>query len=160
VVEIQAAGLYRKGLGLIDTVTKSPARPHQDPEYYLRMEECDKFQKRLIGISTKRQLDALVFPDCKIAAPKHEDILKPKWRLMDFPTDTLLVSNGWMPAITVPVGLMNGDKLPVGLEMVGLPYQEQKLCQLAFGVEELVKGQEVACTVSNLSSYYSRECPY
>jgi amidase len=140
--EIQASGLYHKGLDLINTIAQSPVHPHQDPEYHLRMEERDKFQKQLIGILAKHQLDAFVFPDCKIAAPKLADILKPKWGLMDFPINTTLASNGWMPAITVPAGLTEGENLPVGLEMVGLPYQEQKLFQLAFGVEELVKGRK------------------
>jgi amidase len=133
VAEIQAEGLYHKGLGLIETIAQSPAHRHEDPEYHLHMEEREKFQKQLIGILAKHQLDAFVFPDCKIAAPKHADILKPRWGLMDFPINTLLARNGWMPAITVPAGLTDGDRLPVGMEMVGLPYHEQKL---------LVKGRK------------------
>jgi amidase len=61
---------------------------------------------------------------------------------MDFPMNTSLVSNGGMPAITMPARFTTGDKLPVGLEMVGLPYQEQKLFQLAFDVENLVNGRK------------------
>ena len=140
--DIQAAGLHHKGLDLVHLIAASPAHSHQDPEYHLRLEERDKFQKQLIGLLAQHRLDAFVFPDCQIAAPKHHDILKPRWGLMDFPINTLLASNGWMPAITVPAGLTEGDKLPVGLEMVGLPYQEQKLFQLAFGVEELDRGRK------------------
>lgn len=59
---------------------------------------------------------------------------------MDFLVNTFLASNGWMPAITVPADFTAVDKFTVGLEMVGLPYQEQKLFQLAFGIEKLVEG--------------------
>lgn len=60
---------------------------------------------------------------------------------MDFPINTLLAGNARTPAITVPAGLIDGERLPVDLEVASLPYHEQKLLQLAFGVEELVKGR-------------------
>lgn len=88
------------------------------------MEERDKFQKQLIGILAKHQLDAFVFPDCKIAAPKFEDVLKPRWRLMDFPMNALLASNGGMPAITQPAKL--------GRVMSDLSFKEFPV--LAFGL--------------------------
>ena len=58
-----------------------------------------------------------------------------------------------MPAVSVPAGMgmtegaeaeaeAEAEALPVGLELVGLPYQEQKLLQLAYGVEALVEGRK------------------
>jgi hypothetical protein len=44
-----------------------------------------------------------------------------------------------------PAGLTEVDKLPVVLEIVTLSYQEQKLFQLAFGVEELVAESHFSC---------------
>jgi amidase len=59
IAQIKAAGLYHKGLDLIDTIIKSPPHPHQDLEYHLRMEERDKLQKQLIGILTEINLTHL-----------------------------------------------------------------------------------------------------
>ena len=140
-VDIQASGLYHKTLDLIDMIAKSHAHPHGDPEYHKRMEERDKFQKLLIGIFAKNGIDGLVFPDVKVQAPTHEELLNRKWPILGFPTNTILASHAWMPAISVPAGSTEGN-LPVGLEMVGLPYQEQKLLNLAYGVEDLIKGRK------------------
>ena len=47
-----------------------------------------------------------------------------------------------MPAISIPVGFTTDGGLPVGLELLGLPYQEQVLLKLGFGVEELIKARK------------------
>lgn len=141
IVDIQASGSYHKTLDLIDMLAKSPAHPHDDPEYHKRMEDRDSLQKLLIGTLAKNKLDAFVFPDVKVLAPTHEELLNQKWPILEFPTNTILASHAWMPAISVPAGSTEAQ-LPVGLEMVGLPYQEKKLLQLAFGVERLVRGRK------------------
>ena len=145
---IHAAGLHHPTLDLIDNIAASPPHPHHDPEYHKRMEARDMFQKTLIGLYATHAIDALVFPDVRIAAPTHADLLAQRWSCLEFPVNTILASHAWMPAISVPAGVTDRgereeeeEKLPVGIEFVGLPYQEQKLLQLAFGVEELVMGR-------------------
>ena len=152
IAAIHAAGLHHGTLDLIDNIATSPSHPHLDPEYHARMDARDAFQKALIGLFATHALDALVFPDVRVAAPTHEDLLAQRWSCLDFPVNTILASHAWMPAVSVPAGMgmtegVDGEAeaeeaLPVGLELVGLPYQEQKLLQLAYGVEALVEGRK------------------
>ena len=91
-------------------------------------------------------VDFLCFPDCKIAAPKTDDMLAGRWGIYDFPTNTLLASQAILPAISVSVGLTEGREgggggLPVGMEVVGWPYKEQGLLEAATVVERIVGGR-------------------
>ena len=51
------------------------------------------------------------------------------------PTNTLIAAQTWMPAMSVPAGFTPGG-LPVGLEIVGLPYREADLLSLAYAFEQ------------------------
>lgn len=83
-------------------------------------------------------LDALAFPDVQIPPPKHEDSTNGRFpTCWDFPVNTLLASQARVPAISVPAGFTE-EGLPVGLELVSWEYQEQKLLELAAGVERFV----------------------
>lgn len=85
--------------------------------------------------------DVLIFPDCKITAPRFKDVDMWSERRIKFPTKTLLGSELRITTISMPAGLTDNG-LPVGLEILGLPYAEQGLLELAFGVEMLVKGRQ------------------
>ena len=54
---------------------------------------------------------------------------------MEFPTNTLIAAQTWLPAVSVPAGFTDTN-LPVGLEMVGLPYREADLLSLAYAFEQ------------------------
>ena len=51
------------------------------------------------------------------------------WTTLTFPTNTLIASQTWLPAITVPAGFAP-EGAPVGLELVGKPYDEGTLLRL------------------------------
>ena len=79
---------------------------------------------------------ALVFPTTQVPAPSRAELEAGKWcPVLTFPTNTLLAAQTWMPAASVPAGFTSGG-LPVGLEVVGLPYREADLLSLAYAFEQ------------------------
>lgn len=66
-----------------------------------------------------------------------------RWTCLNFPTNTVIGSQLLFPAISVPVGKAaddedpEGPKLPVGLEILGLPLQEETIMAIAAGVESV-----------------------
>ena len=69
---------------------------------------------------------------------------------MDFPTNTLIAAQTWMPAVSVPAGF-TPDGLPVGLEIVGLPYREAGLLSLAYAYEQLTRHRKPSVHVPELA---------
>jgi Asp-tRNA(Asn)/Glu-tRNA(Gln) amidotransferase A subunit family amidase len=135
VAQLHADGHMHPNLDLLTGIATGPAVPTDDPEYYRRIEARDEFQRIVVGIMAQNKLDALCFPDVRIAAPATADVLASRWTCLEFPTNTVIASQTWMPAITVPAGF-TADGLPVGLELMALPYQEASLLRLAYGVEQ------------------------
>ncbi|MFC9425633.1 amidase family protein [Streptomyces sp. NPDC056987] len=130
VAQVYADGLAHPNLDLFAGIATGPARPADDPEYYQRLEARERFQRDIIGVMAAHRLDALCFPDVRIAAPTHADVLASRWTCLEFPTNTVIASQLWMPSITVPAGFTE-DGLPVGLELMALPYHEAEMLALA-----------------------------
>ena len=57
------------------------------------------------------------------------------WTTLTFPTNTLIASQTWSPAMSVPAGF-TADGLPVGLEFVAAPYDEATVFRLGFAFEQ------------------------
>lgn len=152
IADIITSKQYPSSANALKAIATGPSHPHQDPEYLSRVEERDAFQRLLISILALNDLNALVFPTCPVLPPLHVDTIDGgKWsqKGTQFPTNTGIASIGWMPSISVPVGFTDkqeaGEKLgglPVGLEMMGLPFREQELLTLARGVELVVHGRK------------------
>ncbi len=81
------------------------------------------------------RLDALMFPDVQIVPPTRAQLDARVWTTLTYPTNTLIASQAWLPAITVPAGFADGG-LPVGLELMGKPYDEPTLFRLAYAFEQ------------------------
>lgn len=137
VAQIHAEGLMHPNLDLLAGIATGPAVPSDDPEYFQRMEARDLFERTVVALMAEQCLDALCFPDVKIPAPTHTDVLASRWSCIEFPTNTVIASQLWLPAITVPAGF-TGDGLPVGIELMALPYREAELLALAYGVEQAI----------------------
>ncbi|KAK3616933.1 hypothetical protein LTR56_025615 [Elasticomyces elasticus] len=118
-----------------------PLEPTEDPTYVQKILDRDEFKRKLDCLLAEFELDALAFPDVQIPAPKHVDATNGRFpTCWDFPVNTLLASQARLPAITVPAGFTQ-DGLPVGLELVGMEYQEQALLELASGVEGVLQAR-------------------
>jgi amidase len=94
------------------------------PEYYQLMEAREESQRIVVEIKAENHLDAICFPRVRINAPTTDDVLAASWTCLEFPTNTVIASQLWMPAITIPAGFTDNG-LPVGLELMALPYQER-----------------------------------
>lgn len=139
VESIHSSKQFHPALHLFNRLGTAIKHPHEDPLYVRRLEVQEEFQREVMAIMIENKLDAIAYPSVKIPAPKVEDVLATKFKDY-FPTNTSIASQLKFPAISVPVGFTENG-LPVGLELLGMPFSEQKLLELAFGVEALIKAR-------------------
>lgn len=142
--QLYESNSFHPALSLWKDIGEANANPYDDPLYVQRLDEREEFQRLVIGIMAKHNLDALAYPSVRIPPPTVEDVLGSRFN-EEFPTNTVIGSQLRMPAISVPVGFTETGKkhggLPVGLELLGMPFREQLLLELAFGVEQLTKAR-------------------
>jgi amidase len=130
--EIVAQGRYHKDLDLIDAVMEGPDEPEDDPEYFRRIAAREAFTRATVGVMARNALDALIYPTSQVAAPTMAG--RKQWTTLTFPTNTLIASQTWSPAMSVPAGFTS-DGLPVGLEFVAAPYDEPTVFRLGYAFE-------------------------
>ena len=80
--------------------------------------------------------DAIVYPSVQVPPPTLAG--RKDWTTLTLPTNTLIASQTWLPAITVPAGF-TPEGAPVGLEFVGRPYAEATLFRLAHAYEQATR---------------------
>ena len=132
--QIHADKAYHPKLDLLEGIATGPATAKDDPEYLDRILQQGEFQRRVIAQMAHNSIDALVFPDTKLPAPTTADVFSEKWTCLTYPTNTVIASQLHFPAMTIPAGFTAGG-LPVGLELVTLPYHETELISMGAGVE-------------------------
>jgi Asp-tRNA(Asn)/Glu-tRNA(Gln) amidotransferase A subunit family amidase len=126
---------YHPMLDLIEACIRGPEMPEYDPQYYRRLAAREEFARAVINCMGGDALDALIFPSVQVVPPSRAQLDERVWTTLTFPTNTLIASQTWMPAITVPAGFSD-DGLPVGLEFLGKPYAEATLFRLAYAFEQ------------------------
>lgn len=126
---------YHPMLDLLEACATGPDRPEYDPQYYGRLAAREEFTRVVLNLMAANGLDALTYPSVQVAPPTRDELNARTWTTLTFPTNTLIASQAWMPAITVPAGF-TADGLPVGLEFLGRPYDEPRLFNLAYGFEQ------------------------
>jgi amidase len=138
--KLYASGDYHPKLDLLEGIATGPASLTEDPEYLARMFAQGEFQRAVIKLMQEHRLDAIAFPDSRLPAPTHDDVLGDRWTCLTYPTNTVIASQLLFPAITVPAGFTT-QGLPVGLELMAPPFAERTLLRLAAGVEASVAGR-------------------
>ena len=133
--DVISSGRFHPKLDLLTGIAASPANPADDDEYVERILAQQKFQRDVVSLMVELQLDAIVFPDAKLPAPTREDVFADRWTCLTYPTNTVIASQLHFPAITVPVGFTENG-LPVGLEIMSVPYDEPRLLHVAAAVEK------------------------
>jgi amidase len=131
--QIVAEGRYHKDLDLIDAVMEGPDDPEDDPDYFRRIGAREDFTRASVNIMAGNRLDALIYPTSQVAAPTMAG--RKEWTTLTFPTNTLIASQTWSPAMTVPAGF-TANGLPVGLEFVAAPYDEPTVFRLGYAFEQ------------------------
>jgi Asp-tRNA(Asn)/Glu-tRNA(Gln) amidotransferase A subunit family amidase len=134
--EIYAQGKYHKDLDLIDAVMEGPDQPEDDPDYFRRIGAREDFARATVNVMARNRVDALIYPTSQIAAPTMEG--RRNWTTLTFPTNTLIASQTWSPAMSVPAGFTSNG-LPVGLEFVAAPYDETTVFRLGYAFEQATR---------------------
>jgi len=138
VQEIHANKQYHPLLDLFEAVIEGPDDPYAEAEYFERYTARETFQRVIVNEMAKVGASALVYPTTQIPSPTRTDLDTGKWTTFTYPTNTLIAAQSWLPAISVPAGFTNSG-VPVGLEMMGLPYAEASLLGLAYAYEQKTK---------------------
>jgi Asp-tRNA(Asn)/Glu-tRNA(Gln) amidotransferase A subunit family amidase len=136
--EIKAQNKYHPVLDLLEEIFKAPKDPHEDPDYFRKLAARDIFQRLVVKLVADNKLDALCFPCVQVFPPTKETVRSGKTNTLTFPTNTLIASQTWMPSICLPAGF-TAEGIPVGLELVVLPYHEPDLFRLGYAFEQKTK---------------------
>jgi amidase len=144
---------------LMRAIAAGPKDPYNEPSYAHRRARRDALFQKIAGVFDKHRLDAVVFPDARIAAPMRTDIDAGRWeeaaaglnhpRRSAFPVNTAIASHARLPAITVPAGFTS-EGMPVGLEFLGLRFSELALLRLAHDYELLTGHRRAPRSIENL----------
>ncbi len=135
---IHKDGKYHKNLDLIEDIMTGPEKPEDDPEYYRKLAARDAFQRAVVGIIAANKLDGICFPSVQVLPPTREALNNGRWTVLTFPTNTLIAAQTWLPSICLPAGFAAGG-IPVGMEMVVLPYHEPDLFRLGYAFEQATR---------------------
>jgi len=140
---------YHPMLDLLEACIRGPEMPEYDPMYYRRLAAREEFARTVINAMGGDALDALVFPSVQILPPTREQLDQRVWTTLTFPTNTLIASQTWMPAATVPAGFSD-DGLPVGLEFLVKPYAEPTMFRLAYAFEQATRHRRAPASTPEL----------
>ena len=97
----------------------------------------EEFMKLVVNLMEHNKLTALVYPTVQVVPPTRQDCDTGVWGTLTFPTNTLIGSQTWMPAMSIPAGLTPAG-LPVGMEILARPYDEPSLFRVGYGFEQVV----------------------
>jgi amidase len=139
--EVKASGKYDRALDMLIEVFEGLKKPTDDPYYYRRLATRERFQRLLLNILAKNDLDGFIYPSVKLLPPKKEEVRAGKHKTFEFPTNTLIASQSWIPSICLPAGFSE-DGIPVGVEIVVPPYHERELFRLGAGFEAVVSARK------------------
>nr|WP_245902984.1 amidase family protein [Salinigranum rubrum] len=139
VTELYESGQYHPILDLlIGIAEEGPENPTDDPGYWESVAAQTQFQRTVLNVYAAHNLDVLLCPDAQVIPPTAEAIEAGELDTLTFPTNTVLASQAGLCAISVPTGLTD-DGLPVGVELIGKPYQETTLLSLAHAFEQVAE---------------------
>lgn len=128
-------GRYHKNLDLIDDIMTGPERPDEDPSYYRKLAAREAFQRAVVKIMADNRLTSICFPPSQVLPPTREELRAGRWPVLGFPTNTLIAAQTWLPSICLPAGFTTAG-VPVGIEMVVLPYHEPDLFKVGYAFEQ------------------------
>ncbi len=150
VAEIMESGRYHKKLDLLEALAAGPDDPLNDLEYFIAYTAREAFMKTVVNLMESNNLDTVVYPTCQVVPPTHEATDSGRWNTLNFPTNTVISSQTWMPAMTVPAGLTEAG-LPVGMEILARPYDEPTMFTVGYGFEQ-VRGHREHPASANTSA--------
>ncbi len=137
VAEIVKSKRYHPQLDLLEGIANGPDDPFSDPAYYPAYAAREAFTRLVVNLMERDQLAVLVYPTVQVIPPTRQACNTGVWSTLTFPTNTLIGSQTWMPAMSIPAGLTPAG-LPVGMEILARPYDEPSLFRVGYGFEQVV----------------------
>jgi amidase len=115
---------------MLDALALEP--PAKSADYAARVRNKEMMKDQMVQLIERYQLDAIVYP--------YSTLPPPRW---DAPEGggtggNSLASNSGLPSILMPTGY-NKEGLPIALEIIGKPFDDPKLLQIAYGYEQVSK---------------------
>jgi amidase len=137
---IQKVGPAKFDKAMIDALSLEP--PAQSADYAARVRNKEMVKQVVVGLLDKYQLDAIVYP--------YSTLPPPRWDASENGAGgNSLASNSGLPSILMPTGY-TGEGLPIALEIVGKPFDDEKLLQIAYGYEQTSKRRKAPPTTPAL----------
>jgi Asp-tRNA(Asn)/Glu-tRNA(Gln) amidotransferase A subunit family amidase len=135
--EIIASGKFHKpSLEKFLFSAQSFANGLEEPDYKERLLRNQRTRQVLISVFAEHKLDALVYP-------LQKRLVVPLTELNQADRNGILASVTGFPAITVPAGFSPPTAtaplgVPVGMDILGKPWSEGRLIELAYSFEQEV----------------------
>ncbi|GJE62415.1 amidase family protein [Methylobacterium trifolii] len=133
-----ASGLYAKP-ALDKFLTGAEARQTgmQDPEYKAWLDRIAAFKAHVASVFASERLDALVYP-------QQQRLVVPIGELNQADRNGIVAGLTGFPAIDIPAGFSPPSDsaplgVPVGMDLLGLPWTEGKLLGFAYAFEQAAK---------------------
>lgn len=151
--EIYKKGAFPDQMELFDMIIDGPDDPTSSLEYWKKVEAQENLRHDILAVLAEHDLDAIMFPDLKIPPRLHKDLANPQRESDDvadtFLTNTYIASQSICPAISMPAGFTDNG-LPVGLELMSAPHNEQGLLSIAAGYEKITNTRQPSTTFPQL----------
>ncbi len=142
-------GRYHPALEWLKAMSEGPVVPSDDPDYYSKMAARERFQRTVVNVMAKASVSVLVYPSVQVVAPTRSELDAGRWTVEAFPTNTMIAPQAGLPAVTVPAGA-TATGLPVGLEILGSPYDEPTVLTVAHAFERQARARTVPTTAPEL----------
>jgi len=148
--DIYEAGAYHEDLDLMRDIAETTDDPEGELDYWRQTLGQESFRRDVLETFAANDLDAIVFPDVQVVPPKISE-LGDRYTTANFPTNTPIGAQTQCPAVSVPAELTE-EGLPVGVELLGTPYDEHRLIEMAYAYEQATDTREAPDTAPPLSS--------
>ncbi|WP_436911034.1 amidase [Halosimplex marinum] len=134
---------------LFDAIVDGPADPTDDPDYWAAVAAQERLRRHVVRVHAEHDLDAVAFPDVPVLPPTETHLRDGTYGTMSFPTNTVIGSQSSCPAVSLPAGFTD-EGVPVGVELLGTPFDEPRLVELAASYEAAADPREPPATAPPL----------
>jgi len=129
----------------MERAAEVPRRPHDDPVCEPVRNGMREIREAALNSFAEYALDAIVYPSWSAPPRLIGDLNSPAGM-----NSGRIASPAGFPAITVPMGYVHGS-LPSGLELLGKPWSESTLFNLAFAYEQATHHRRSPSSVPKLN---------
>ncbi len=133
--DVYEAEVIPEKMGAFDRLMSGYDEPTEHADYWESVDAQRQFRKAIQCAFAEHDIDAIAFPDLQIPPRVASEL--PQSRDSDpYLINTFIGSLSSCPAVSIPGGFTDED-LPVGVELLGLPYSEADLLSMAAHYERI-----------------------